>query len=72
MKRNVPQTASPLDREELYPLSALPLELREVLVHDALHVVPHDVGVADDGRVVQDLAHAVDHEHDVRNVGKAV
>ena len=43
-----------------------------MLGQDLSHVVPHDVGVADDGGVVDDLAHAVHHEHDVRDVGKAI
>ena len=43
-----------------------------VLGEERLHVVPHDVGVADDGGVVDDLAHAVHHEHDVRDVGQAI
>ena len=53
-------------------MASVPLEVRAVLGEERLDVVPHDVGVADDGGVVDDLAHAVHHEHDVRDVGKAI
>ena len=45
---------------------------REVLVEDRVDVVAHDVGVPDDGGVVDNLADAVDDEHDVGDVGETV
>ena len=62
----------PLHGKELHPLPALLVEVGEVLGENPADVVPHDVGVADDGGVVDDLADAVDHEHDVGDVGEAV
>ena len=62
----------PLHWKELHPLPTLLVEVGEVLGENPADVVPHDVGVADDGGVVDDLADAVDHEHDVGDVGEAV
>ena len=67
-----PEARPPLDREELNAVAGVPLEVRAMLGEERLDVVPHDVGVADDGGVVDDLANAVHHEHDVRDVGKAI
>ena len=72
MRASSPEARPPLDREELDAVSGVPLEVRAVLGEERLHVVPHDVGVADDGGVVDDLAHAVHHEHDVRDVGQPI
>ncbi len=43
-----------------------------VVVIGVTHVITHDVGVADDGGVVVDLADAVDDEHEVGDVGQPV
>ena len=53
-------------------MACLDLKLGKMLGQDLSHVVPHDVGVADDGGVVDDLPHAVHHEHDVRDVGQPI
>ena len=67
-----PEARPPLDREELDAVAGVPLEVRAVLGEERLDVVPHDVGVADDGGVVNDLPHSVHHEHDVRDVGQPI
>lgn len=35
-------------------------------------VVPHDIGVADDGGVVNDLANPVDNKNDVSDVSQSI
>lgn len=48
------------------------LKLWEMLGQNLSQIVPHDVGVADDGGVVDHLAHAMDNKNDVSDVGQSV
>ena len=57
------QRGPPLDGKELDPLPRLDVEPREVLGHHGRDVVAKDVGVPDDGGVVDDLTDAVNDEH---------
>lgn len=67
-----PQRAPPFDRKKLGSLTRLHLELWEMFGQDLSQVVSHDVGVSNDGRVIDDLTDSVYHKNDVSYFSQSI